>query len=133
MDLEDDGRVSEAEGINNKLLNKYPDEYRQFRNEILSTIKPKLVEEFDRAKEIYGNKLDKKFAKELEVEQGGLMRMMEQNMEDEIRKTTAKELKYAERRKEAECKRAYAKIKSEVMKAKEEGVKVTMINISYGF
>ena len=124
MEGDDDRKVSEAEKVNQELLDKYPDEYRSFRNEILLKIQPDLEAEFEKEKSIHNNRIDEIYENKLEKEKESLVRELEQNMEDEIKRTMVKERKYAERKKVAECKRAYAKIKIEVMKAKEEGIKV---------
>ena len=124
MDVVDDRKVSKAEKVNQELLDKYPDEYRNFRNEILLEIQPDLEAEFEKEKNIHNNRIDEIYENKLLKEKERLIKTLEQNMEDEIKRTMVKERKFAERRKVAECKRSYAKIKTEVMKAKEEGIKV---------
>ena len=125
MELGDDKRFHKLERDNQELLDKYPDEYRQFRNNILLEIQPKIEAEFEREKNFHIIKIKKDFEDMLLKEKEKLIRTLEQNMEDEIRKTMLEEMKNAEQRKEIECKRAYARIKNEVMKAKDERVKVT--------
>ena len=125
MEVGDDKRFYELERDNQELLDKYPDEYRQFRNNLLLEIQPKIEAEFEKQKNFHNIRIEKDFEDMLMKEKETLISTLEQNMEDEIRKTMLEETKCAERRKEIECKRAYARIKNEVMKAKDEGVKVT--------
>lgn len=124
MTVEDNERSNHIEKLNEELLEQYPDEYRRYRNEILTEIKLSIDAEYEREKNVHERQVALAFARMLDEEKGKLSRALEQNFEDEMKKTIEKELKYAERKKEAECKRSYAKIKNEIMKAKEEGKRV---------
>ena len=130
MKMYDDKRVSEAERINQELLDNYPEEYRNFRNKLLLDIQPKLEAEFEREKKIHNNRINEIYETMLHKERESLIKNLDQNMADEVKRTMIKELKYAERRKKAECKRAYAKIKNDVIRAKNEGIKVIEIACS---
>ena len=125
MDVDDgDKRALEVERMNEELLKNYQDGYRNFRNEALSEIQQKVEAEFETEKRIHERKVDEVFARRLEEEKTRVESSLEQDYKNEMEKATAKELRYAERRKEADCKKWYSRIKNEITRARETGQQV---------
>ena len=125
---EDSDRMTEIEATNKQLLAEYPDEYKELKNEELVDIKAQLQEAVEQEKQVIVNRLNDSFERQFEENKRKIELDLEQYMEDEIKKSINREMKYAERRKDFECKKAYAKIKSEIIKAKLEGSKVCSVD-----
>eukprot|EP00795_Rhopilema_esculentum_P015376 gene15376-6610_t len=123
---EDSDRMTEIEAINKQLLAEYPNEHKELKNEELVDIKAQLQEAVEQEKQVLINRLNDSFERQFEDNKRKIELDLEQIMEDEIKKSINREMKYAERRKDFECKKAYAKIKCEIIKAKLEGSKICL-------
>eukprot|EP00112_Aurelia_sp_Birch-Aquarium-sp1_P006259 Seg1693.15 transcript_id=Seg1693.15/GoldUCD/mRNA.D3Y31 product="hypothetical protein" protein_id=Seg1693.15/GoldUCD/D3Y31 len=111
---------------NRELSKRYPDEYQDFYNKLLLEIKDNMRERYEKEMKEYEKKLGEFYGTKLEKEKHELARVCEQEADDEIKKGTIKEEKITERRKEMECKRAYSKIKNEMMNVKMEDDKICL-------
>ena len=109
---------------NRELSKKYPDEYQDFYNKLMLEIKDNMKQRYEEDMQEYEKKLRAFYQTKLEKEKHDFARVLEQEADDEIKKGIIKEEKITERRKEMECKRAYSKIKNEMMNVKLDDKKV---------